>query len=96
MWLMLQQAGPDDYVIATGETHTVREFLDLAFKAVDLDADDYVRLDPGLIRPAEVEILIGSPDKARRTLNWRHETTFEKLVLEMVESDQRLLSKAAM
>jgi GDPmannose 4,6-dehydratase len=90
MWLMLQQDQPDDYVVATGETHSVREFLDLAFKTADLDPADYVKLDPMLIRPAEVEMLVGASEKAHEKLNWKYETSFEDLVKEMVESDLAL------
>ncbi len=87
MWLMLQQDTPDDYVIATGETHTVKRLVELAFGAVDLDWQKYVVLDPAFVRPAEVDLLIGSPAKAERQLGWKPETSFEKLVEMMVRAD---------
>ena len=71
MWLMLQQEQPDDYVIATGETHTVREFLDLAFGHLGLDWHRHVKIDPRYYRPTEVDLLIGDPAKARRQLRWK-------------------------
>lgn len=90
MYQMLQQATPDDYVIATGETHSVREFVELAFGHVGLDWQNHVETDPKFYRPAEVELLMGNPGKAKRQLNWQHQVTFEQLVVEMVESDCRL------
>ena len=87
MWLMLQQDTPDDYVIATGETHTVKRLVELAFGAVDLDWQKYVVLDPAFVRPAEVDLLIGSPAKAEKHLGWKPETSFEKLVEMMVRAD---------
>jgi len=87
MWLMLQQDTPDDYVIATGETHTVKRLVELAFGAVDLDWRTYVVLDPAFVRPAEVDLLIGSPAKAEKQLGWKPETSFEKLVEMMVRAD---------
>jgi GDPmannose 4,6-dehydratase len=89
MYEMVQQQVPDDYVIATGTTHSVREFIELAFESAGLDWKKHVETDPDLYRPAEVELLIGDPSKAKRELNWRHEVTFEGLVAEMVESDCR-------
>jgi GDPmannose 4,6-dehydratase len=71
MWLMLQQETPDDFVLATGETHSVREFLEAAFAHVDLDYRDYVEIDPRYFRPTEVDVLLGDPSKARRVLGWR-------------------------
>jgi len=91
MWLMLQQAEPDDYVIATGATHTVREFAELAFAHAGLDYRDYVAPDPDLFRPAEVNILQGDASKARKKLGWEHRIGFETLVREMVEADCRAL-----
>jgi GDPmannose 4,6-dehydratase len=91
MWLMLQQAEPDDYVVATGQTHTVREFAELAFAQVGLDYRDYVAPDPDLFRPAEVNILQGDASKARKKLGWEHRTGFKELVREMVEADCRAL-----
>ena len=87
MWRMLQQPEPDDYVIATGETHTVREFVELAFDMAGLDYPKYVTADPDLYRPAEVNILLGDASKARARLAWSHQITFETLVREMVEAD---------
>ena len=90
MWLMLQQAEPDDYVIATGETHSVEEFLTLTFANLDLgDWQNYVRQDKKFFRPAEVDLLIGDPTKARERLGWRPEVSFERLVAMMVEHDLR-------
>ena len=87
MWLMLQNSEPDDYVISTGETHSVREFLELAFKHVGLDYEDYVRIDPKLLRPAEVDALQGDSRCGRKMLGWEPHITFEQLVTEMVDSD---------
>jgi GDPmannose 4,6-dehydratase len=87
MWLMLQQPQPDDYVIATGETHSVRELVRTAFEYVDLDWKQYVVEDPALIRPAEVDLLIGDSSKARRVLGWRPEVSFTQLVHVMVDAD---------
>lgn len=91
MWLMLQQDLPDDYVVASGETHSVREFVELAFKYVGLDYLDYVIIDPRFLRPAEVEILHGNADKARNKLGWSPEVSFEELVYMMTEADLRLV-----
>jgi GDPmannose 4,6-dehydratase len=87
MWLMLQQDQPDDYVIATGETHTVEKLVDLAFQVVGLNWKDYVKLDPAFVRPAEVDLLIGDRSKAEKKLGWKPEVSFEKLVEMMVLSD---------
>ncbi|NOX61920.1 MAG: GDP-mannose 4,6-dehydratase [Chloroflexi bacterium] len=87
MWLMLQQDEPDDYVLATGETHTVREFVEIAFAHVGLDWQDYVVIDPKYYRPAEVDLLVGDPSKAREKLGWRHSVSFEELVQLMVDAD---------
>ncbi len=87
MWLMLQQETPDDYVIATGETHTVRRLVELAFQAVDLDWQKYVVTDQSLVRPAEVDLLIGDPTKAKTKLGWKPEVSFEQLVERMVKAD---------
>ena len=87
MWLMLQQSQPDDYVIATGETYLISDFLDLAFKYVDLDWHDYVEFDPRYLRPAEVDLLIGDPSKAKAKLGWQPTVTFEELVQIMVNAD---------
>ena len=91
MWLMLQQDQPDDYVIATGETHTVREFVETAFALAGLDYRDYVKGDPDLFRPAEVNVLLGDAGYAQQKLGWRHGIAFGALVREMVEADCRLL-----
>jgi GDPmannose 4,6-dehydratase len=91
MWLMLQQDQPDDYVVATGETHSVREFAGTAFSLAGLDYERYVRVDPVFYRPAEVNILLGDASKARRVLSWSPKTNFRELVAEMVEHDCELL-----
>jgi GDPmannose 4,6-dehydratase len=91
MWLMLQQDAPDDFVIATNETHSVRELVDVAFAHAGLDPAEYVRQDPRFMRPAEVDQLIGSYDKAERELGWKPQTTFDELVRLMVDSDIELL-----
>jgi GDPmannose 4,6-dehydratase len=93
MWLMLQQDTPDDYVVATGETHSVREFCELAFGHVGLDYRDHVVQDERFMRPAEVDLLIGNPDKARRQLGWKPRTPFPKLVQAMVDSDLELVDR---
>lgn len=87
MWRMLQQSEADDYVVATGETHSVREFLDEAFAHVNLDWHDHVEIDPKYCRPAEVDLLIGDPSKARRKLGWEPTTKFKDLVHLMVDAD---------
>jgi GDPmannose 4,6-dehydratase len=87
MWLMLQQDKPDDFVIATGESHSVREFVDMAFKCVHLDYEDYVKIDPKFFRPADVNFLMGDPSKARRKLGWSPSVTFEDLVSMMMKED---------
>ena len=91
MWLMLQQEQPDDYVIATNETHSVREFLELAFNYVNLDWEEYVEFDKRYLRPAEVDLLIGDSTKARTKLGWTPSVTFEQLVALMVEADLQAL-----
>jgi GDPmannose 4,6-dehydratase len=93
MWMMLQQPEPDDYVIATGETHSVRDLVNVAFEHVGLEPSDHVRLDPTLLRPAEVEQLIGDPSKAQEKLGWRPRTGFEQLVRMMVDADLEALSQ---
>lgn len=87
MWLMLQQDNPDDYVIASGEAHSVREFIEIAFDYVNLCWEDYVTIDSNLFRPAEVESLIGDYSKAKRVLGWEPTVKFEDLVKMMVKSD---------
>ena len=91
MWLMLQQDAPDDYVVATNETHSVREFLEIAFGYVGLDWEKYTKFDERYLRPAEVDILIGDPAKARQKLGWEPSVTFEELVQLMVDEDLYLL-----
>ncbi|MEB3360249.1 MAG: GDP-mannose 4,6-dehydratase [Synechococcales bacterium] len=91
MWLMLQQEQPDDYVVATGETHSVREFLEAAFGYVNLDWQSYVEFDERYLRPAEVELLIGDPTKAKEKLGWEPSVTFAELVALMVEADLKSL-----
>jgi len=110
MWRILQQDAPDDYVLATGETHTVREFVELAFRQIDRDivwhgsgGDEHgccrrtgkmlVALDEAYRRPTEVDLLLGDPAKALTKLGWRHRTSFEQLVAEMVESDRMIIRK---
>jgi GDPmannose 4,6-dehydratase len=95
MWLMLQQDSPDDYVVATGETHSVREFCELAFDRVGLNWADHVVVDEKFFRPAEVDLLVGDPTKARTTLGWKPSTSFERLVHMMVDADMAALSGAA-
>ncbi len=92
MWLMLQQDEPDDYVIATGEAHSVRELVDMAFAHAGLDPEEYVRIDERFLRPAEVEHLIGDPAKARDKLGWEPRTSFEEMVKLMVDADLELLA----
>ena len=87
MWRMLQQEAPDDYVIGTGETHTVRRLCELAFQAVDLDYRDHVVQDPKFFRPAEVDLLVADPEKAKRQLAWEPRVSFEQLVRMMVDAD---------
>jgi GDPmannose 4,6-dehydratase len=93
MWLMLQQDEPEDYVVATGQAHSVRELVDVAFDHVGLDPAAYVRVDPRYLRPAEVEHLIGDPAKARERLGWEPRTPFEELVRLMVDADLELLER---
>ena len=95
MWLMLQQEGPDDYVIATGETHSVQEFCEEAFKVVDLDWREYVVQDERFMRPAEVDLLVGDPSKAGEILGWEPTVTFGDLVRLMVEADIEALKRNA-
>lgn len=87
MWLMLQQNEPDDYVIATGETHSVREFIELAFARAGLNWKDYVVVDPKFFRPAEVDLLLGDPTKAKKKLNWKPDVDFQGLINMMVDAD---------
>ncbi len=87
MWLMLQQDVADDFVVASGETHSVRKFLEIAFSHVGLNYEDYVVIDPEFIRPAEVELLLGNPAKAKQKLGWQPKVSFEQLVTMMVDAD---------
>lgn len=91
MWLMLQQDAPDDYVVGTGETHSVQELCEVAFAHVGLDYRDYVRQDPRFMRPAEVDLLISNPAKARARLGWQPEVSFRLLIEMMVDADMALL-----
>jgi GDPmannose 4,6-dehydratase len=91
MWLMLQQDAPDDYVICTGETHSVREFAEAAFAAAGLNYKDHIIVDENFYRPAEVDYLVGNAQKAADRLGWRPKTSFSSLVCLMIESDLRAI-----
>jgi GDPmannose 4,6-dehydratase len=91
MWLMLQQDRPDDYVVATGETHSVKELVELSFAAADLDWEKHVVIDDRFLRPAEVDLLVGDPSKAETTLGWHRDVEFSGLVQMMVEADLALV-----
>jgi len=91
MWLMLQQDTPDDYVVATGKTYSVKRLLEVAFETLDLNWQDYAVQDPAFMRPTEVDLLIGDPEKAKRVLGWEPQVTFEQLIQMMVESDYKAL-----
>ncbi|HUO06189.1 MAG TPA: GDP-mannose 4,6-dehydratase [Candidatus Binataceae bacterium] len=93
MWLMLQQEKPDDYVVATGETHSVQEFLEIVFDRLKLKIDDYVVIEDRHFRPAEVDQLIGDPSKARRVLNWKPKVNFQQLIAMMVDADLELAER---
>ena len=93
MWLMLQQASPEDYVIATGESHTVREFLDAAGSYCGLDWKQHVETDPRYFRPTEVDALLGDASKARRQLGWRPRVSFEELVRMMIDHDLEMAAQ---
>jgi GDPmannose 4,6-dehydratase len=93
MWLMLQQHEPGNFVIASGATHSVEDFVRLAFERVDLDYRDYVVIDPRFVRPAEVDLLLGNPERARKKLGWELTVTFQELVNMMVDNDLKVLSK---
>jgi GDPmannose 4,6-dehydratase len=93
MWLMLQQDEPDDFVVGTGETHSVREFLERAFSHVGLDYQDFVKLDARYLRPSEVDLLLADPTKAKEKLGWSPKVTFEELVKRMVDSDLELAAR---
>lgn len=87
MWLMLQQDSPDDYVVATGKTHTVKDLVRIAFEHADLDWERFVVIDPRFIRPAEVDLLIGDSSKAQKALGWKPEVSFESMIRMMVDAD---------
>ncbi len=93
MWLILQQDSPDDYVIATGETHSVREFAEGVFSRLGLDYQKYVAIDPRYFRPTEVDVLLGDATKARKALNWRPKISFEQLIDMMVAADLETAEK---
>jgi GDPmannose 4,6-dehydratase len=93
MWMMLQQDTPDDYVIATGETRTVRELVQVAFDRVGLDWQEYVKIDPAFMRPAEVDLLIGDPAKAKAALGWQPQVSFEQMIAMMVDADLQRLAR---
>ncbi|MGA3281254.1 MAG: GDP-mannose 4,6-dehydratase [Smithella sp.] len=93
MWLMLQQDKPDDFVIATGETHSVREFAEKVFSKLDLDYHKYVSIDPRYFRPTEVDVLLGEASRAKKILNWQPKVTFDKLIDMMIEADMQLAQK---
>jgi GDPmannose 4,6-dehydratase len=95
MWLMLQQDEPGDYVVGTGETHTVQEFVAIAFDYAGLDWRKYVVIDPKFVRPAEVDLLLADPSKAQRVLGWKPSIRFEQLVRMMVDSDLALARAAS-
>src|SRR5262249_46974925 len=94
MWRMLQQEKPEDYVVATGKTHTVGELVEVAFDRVGLDWRKYVVQDPALVRPAEVDLLIGNASRARRELGWEPAIHFEQLIHMMVDADLKRLSES--
>src|SRR5262249_32264391 len=94
MWMMLQQPQPDDYVVATGESHTVRALVAIAFRRIGSDWRDHVREDPAFKRPAEVDLLVGDAAKARRVLGWRPHVTFAGLVEMMVDADRKRYARS--
>lgn len=93
MWLMLQQDEPDDYVIATGETYSVREFAEKVFQKLGLDYEEYVEIDPRYFRPTEVDVLLGDPSKAEKKLGWKPRVSFEQLIDMMIEADTEVAGK---
>ncbi len=93
MWMMLQEKSPKDFVVATGQMHTVREFAEIAFGCVGLKYKDYIKLDPAFIRPAEVDQLLGDPSKANKELGWKPEVSFDKMIELMVQADLKRHSK---
>jgi len=93
MWLMLQHDEPDDFVVATGQTQSIRQFLEYAFKSLDLDWEEYVEIDPRYFRPTEVELLLGDYSKAKEKLGWEPETNCQQLAQIMIESDMKLAER---
>jgi GDPmannose 4,6-dehydratase len=93
MWLMLQQETPDDYVVATGETHSVREFAEKVFEKLELDYKQYVDIDRKYFRPSEVDVLLGDASKARKALRWTPKVGFEQLIDMMIEADMEIARK---
>ncbi len=94
MWMMLQHDKPDNFVIATGRNHSVRELCEMAFSHLDLDYNEYVVTDPAFVRPAEVDVLLGDASHAKKTLGWEPETSFEQMIKMMVDADIRRLGKS--
>jgi GDPmannose 4,6-dehydratase len=93
MWMILQQDHAEDFVLATGQTHTVRQFAEQAFSYLGLNFQDYVMQDPAFMRPAEVDVLVGNPTKAKQKFGWEAQTSFEELVRIMVDAELRFLEK---
>src|SRR5262249_54860487 len=93
MWMMLQEKEPSDFVVATGKAHSVKELASIAFKAAGLDYEDYVRIDPTQFRPAEVDSLLGDASKAKKTLGWKPQVSFEEMIGMMVHADIKRYSK---
>ena len=93
MWLILQQDKPDDYVIATGESHSVREFLEKVFQKLELDYKEYVEIDQRYFRPTEVDVLFGDSTKAQKELGWKPKVSFDQLIDMMIEADPELAEK---
>jgi GDPmannose 4,6-dehydratase len=95
MWLILQQDTPDDYVVATGRTTTIRDMCRIAFEYAGLDMDKYIVIDPAFFRPAEVDVLLGNPAKAKEKLGWAPQISLEEMIVEMVDADLARLKKLA-
>jgi len=93
MWLMLQQETPEDFVIATGTTTSIRDMLTVAFEHLDLNYEDYVEIDPKFFRPTEVEVLLGDPSQSFKKLDWKPKTTMEEMICEMVDADMVRVEK---
>jgi GDPmannose 4,6-dehydratase len=94
MWLMLQQEKADDYVVATGRTTTIRDMCKIAFEYAGLEMDKYIVIDPAFFRPAEVDVLLGNPAKAKEKLGWSPQISLEEMIVEMVEADLARLKKS--